>query len=379
MKVNGIADFIVDELVRKTTEISQGRNAGCFGFTDEKGIVDRTTAITEGGLNGLPLRLLLENITDMKGKSLIEGLEALPENTVLITTRPGKTGLITDVSGVDFFNMPIIAIGVKDDELAGVGIIYPQNEFFDLATQSEEVDLKILAAKTTEEEKEVLRASTELSLKYLDVSAGLDVVKADKKEPVYKPGGKQDWRLPRIQVNAISKEFAEKLVAKSMEVGQGREVAAIGIIDDEGRIVQQGETVIGGIGYVPSRLLASSCVDISGKPLREIYAHEIPENGVIVHTHPGGTGVMHMGDANAGPGSWGRPIVAIGHDNDGRVRGATILENTEKIYEYADEDEELNLKFFEADTPEEEAEIRNRKFGIAQEYTNLCKPIEITP
>lgn len=377
MQVSGIAEFIVNDLVRVTTEISQGRNAGCFGFVSDDGVIDRITPVVEGGLNGLPLRRLLGHITEMKGKSLIEGLEMLPENTVLITTRPGKTGLITDVSGVDFFNQPIIAIGVKHEHLAGVGIIYPKNEFFDLATESEKVELKILAADTTEEEKEVLRASTELSLKYLDVSSQLEVVKRQPTDPFKSTGHKEEWRLPRLSVKSINGEFAQKLVAKSMEVGQGREVAAIGVIDEKGNIVQNGEMVVGGIGFVPSRILASSCVDITGQALREIYAHKIPENGVIVHTHPGGTGVMHIGDANAGPGSWGRPIVAVGHDNEGKIRGATVLETIDEIFKFADEDEELGQKFFEAKTPEEEAEIRNRKFGVAQEYTNLCKPIEI--
>lgn len=376
MKVNGIAKSIVDNLVQITNEISQGRNASCFGFVNEEGIIDQTTPIVKGGLGGLPLRILLGHITDMESKSIIEGLEMTPENTVFITTRPGKTGLITDVSGVDFFNMPLIAIGVKHDELAGVGIVYPKGEYFDLATKSEEVELNILAAHSTEEEKEVLRESTELSLKYLDLSSELQVVDASLREE-YKPSHQNDWKLPRLKVKSISGDFAQKLVAKSMEVGQGREVAAMGIIDDSGNIIPQGETVVGGIGFVPSRILASSSVDISGKSLREIYAKEVPGNAVIVHTHPGGTGVMHMGDASAGPGSWGRPIVAIGHDNEGKVRGATVIEDVKEVFDFADEDEELNLKFFEADTPEEEADIRNRKFGVAQEYTNLCKPIEI--
>jgi len=196
---------------------------------------------------------------------------------------------------------------------------------------------------------------------------------------VYRPENDNKWELPKLDVSSISKEFAEKLVNKSKEVGQGREVAAVGVIDEQGHIVGQGKTVVGGIGYVPSRILASSYTDISGRSLRDIYAREIPANAVIVHTHPGGTGVMHMGDANAGPGSWGRPIVAIGHDNTGKVRGATVIRNTAEVFQFADEDEELNLKFFEAETPEKEAEIRNRKFGVAQEYTNLCKPIEIRP
>ncbi len=378
MQVKGIARYIAEKLVEKTVQISQGRNAGCFGLLNQQGIVDRMTPVVLGGLSGLPLRKLLDNITDMKGKSLIEGLEMLPANAVMITTRPGKTGLITDVSGIDFFNIPIIAIGVKNGEMAGIGIIYPQREYFDLATQSEEVDLKILAARTVEEEKEVLRASTELSLKYLELSLGLDIVDVPETEPVYRTNNRKQFILPKPDVNSISGEFARKLVAKSMEVGQGREVAAIGVVDENGHITQKGGIVVGGIGYVPSRILASSCVDISQKSLREIYAGMIPPNGVIVHTHPGGTGVMHIGDASAGPGSWGRPIVAIGHDNEGAVRGATVIKALREVYDLADEDEELGLKFFEANTPEEEAEIRNRKFGVAQEYTNLCKPIEIT-
>lgn len=86
---------------------------------------------------------------------------------------------------------------------------------------------------------------------------------------------------------------------------------------------------------------------------------------------------MHIGDATAGPGTWGRPIIAIGHDRDGKVRGATVVEVSDKLFSLADEDERLSLEFFDANTPEAEAEIRNRKFGIAQEYTSLCKPIEI--
>lgn len=378
MQIEGIAKYIVERMVTKTNEISQGRNAGCFGFINENNIVDRITPIVDGGLSGLLLRKMLDNIIEMKGRSAIEGLALMPDNAVLIMTRPGKTGLITDVSGVDFFNMPLIAIGVKQGDLAGVGVIYPQDEFFDLATESEKVELKILAAHTASEEKEVLRASTELSLRYLDVSSELPLVDVAAVEPVFRPVDKKEWRLPRINVKSISEKFAEELVAQSMEAGQGREVAAIGIVDKDGHITINGEVVVGGIGNVPSRLLASSCVDISGKSLREIYSQEIPDNGVIVHTHPGGTGVMHMGDANAGPGLWGRSIVAIGHDNEGKTRGATVIENVREVYEFADEDEELSLKFFEVKTTEEEANIRNRKFGVAQEYTNLCKPIEIT-
>lgn len=375
-EVRGIADYIVNKLVDTTREISQGRNVGCFGFVNDQGIVDRITPVPEGGLSGIPLRKLLGHITDMKGKSVIEGLEAIPDNSVFISTRPGKTGLITDVTAADFFNMPVIAIGVKHGELAGVGIVFPRAKYFDMATESEKVELRILAARTAEEEKEVLRENTELSLKYLEISVRLEMTEIPELPP-YTRENPKEWKLPQHKVNSISREFAEKLVSRSTEVGQGREVAAMGKIDENGHIVQEGEIVVGGIGYVPSRMLASSSVDISGKSLRDIYANEVSPDAVIVHTHPGGTGVMHMGDATAGPGSWGRPIVAIGHDSAGKVRGATVIEAVNDVYRFADEDEELGQKFFEAETPQEEAEIRNRKFGVAQEYTNLCKPIEI--
>ncbi|MBU7005470.1 peptidase S7 [Phosphitispora fastidiosa] len=375
-EVKSIAHYIVNKLVDTTREISQGRNAGCFGFVNDQGIVDRITPVAEGGLSGIPLRKLLGHITDMKGKSVIEGLEAIPDNAAFISTRPGKTGLITDVTAADFFNMPVIAIGVKHGQLAGVGIVFPRANYFDMATESEKVELRILAARTADEEKEVLRETTELSLKYLEISARLEVTETPELPP-YTPEKPKDWKLPQHQVNSISREFAETLVARSVEVGQGREVAAMGRIEKNGHIVQDGEIVVGGIGYVPSRMLASSSVDISGKSLRDIYANEVSQDAVIVHTHPGGTGVMHMGDANAGPGSWGRPIVAIGHDSAGKVRGATVIEAVTDVYRFADEDEDLGQKFFEVDTPQEEAEIRNRKFGVAQEYTNLCKLIEI--
>ena len=54
-----------------------------------------------------------------------------------------------------------------------------------------------------------------------------------------------------------------------------------------------------------------------------------------------------------------------------------MIETTHQLFDLADEDERLNLEFFEAETPDTEAEIRNRKFAIAQEYTGLCKTIEI--
>ena len=378
MEIRGIAKYIVNELVRRTNELSQGRNAGCFGLVNRDGIIDRITEISDGGLNGMPLRQQLNNITAMTGKCLLEGLEQLPDRAVLITTRPGHTGLITDINGVDFFNVPLVAIGIKNGRLAGVGLIYPQPEHFDLATQTELIDLRILAAQTMEEEKEIMRRSTEMSLKFLELSSVIKVEEVPEQPRLTREDfTKPVWKLPRLRINSISEELVKQLVDKSMEAGQGREVAMMAKIDENGHVMARGETVVGGIGYVPSRMLASSCVDIKGKSLRHIYAREVPQDAVIVHTHPGGTGVMHIGDANAGPGTWGRPIIAIGHDNDGRVRGATVIETVDKIFTLAEEDERLGKMFFEAKTPEEETEIRNRKFGIAQEFTNLCKPIEI--
>ncbi|WP_227766703.1 hypothetical protein [Zhaonella formicivorans] len=377
MRIKGIARYIVDSMVKRTSELSQGRNVGCFGFVDEQGYISACSEMVDGGLSGIPLRILLSKLVDIKHNSLLECLEQLPANTVFISTRPGKTGLITEVSGVDFFNMPIVNIGVKNQGLAGVGIIFPEAGYFNLATHAEELNLATLTTRTMEEEKEILRQNNELGLRYLEVGRSLEVVDLPEAPPVNGNLAKKDWTLPRLKVQSLSKELADALVAESMEIGQGREVAMLGLLTEDGTVLPHGKIVHGGIGYVPARLLASSGVDISGKSLKTIYSEFVPENAVIVHTHPGGTGVMHIGDAHAGPGTWGRPIIAIGHDKDGSIQGATVIEVTDQLFELADEDEILNLQFFTAKTPEEEAQIRNRKFGIAQDYTGLCKTIEI--
>lgn len=376
MQVKGICRSIVDKLKERTVSLSQGRNAGCIGLVNPEQVVDRVTTLVDGGISGLPLRQLLDKVVPMQGSPIVVGVDALPENAVLITTRPGKSGLITDVSGVDFFNIPIISIGMKMGEVAGVGILYPDSRLFDLGTESEAVDLDILAAQSMEEEKDILRKSTELSLEFLDISQPLEVVDIPEQPWEYKGDGQLS--IPRLEVQAIGSELAEELVAKSMEVGQGREVAMLAKIDNQGKVQPFGKIVAGGMGYVPSRILASSAIDLTGKSLREVYSSHVPMEAVIVHTHPGGTGVMHIGDASAGPGTWGRPIIAIGHDRDGKVRGATVVEVSDKLFSLADEDERLGLEFFDANTPEEESALRNRKFGIAQEYTSLCKPIEIS-
>ena len=375
MRSKGICRSIVEKLKERTVSLSQGRNAGCIGLVNEEQIVDRITPLVDGGISGLPLRRLLDKVVSMEGRPILEGVNALPENAVLITTRPGKSGLITDVSGVDFFNIPIVSIGMKMGEVAGLGIIYPKDRLFDLGTQSEAVDLDILAARSMQEEKEILRKSAELSLDFLDISEPLEVVDIPEQPWDYKSDGQ--WKIPRLEVKAIGSALAEELVARSVEVGQGREVAMLAKVDTRGKVQPYGKTVAGGMGYVPSRILASSAIDLIGKSLREVYTQHVPMDAVIVHTHPGGTGVMHIGDATAGPGTWGRPIIAIGHDRDGKVRGATVVEVSDKLFSLADEDERLSLEFFDANTPEAEADIRNRKFGIAQEYTSLCKPIEI--
>ncbi|HEX3032234.1 MAG TPA: peptidase S7 [Bacillota bacterium] len=375
-KINGISRSIVDRLLERTNSLSQGRNAGCIGLINKDRIIDSVTPIVDGGISGLPLRQLLNKVINLSGRPILEGINALPEDdAVLITTRPGKSGLITDVSAVDFFNLPIVSIGIKMGKVAGVGILYPETRFFDLGTESEAVDLDILAAKDMEEEREILRRSTELSLEFLDIAQPLPVV--DVPERSWQFRGENELSLPRLTVNSLDKALAEEMVARSVQVGQGREVAMVARIDKDGKVRAYGQVVAGGMGYVPSRILASSAVELKGTSLREAYVHHIPPEAIIVHTHPGATGVMHVGDATAGPGTWGRPIIAIGHDREGKVRGATVVEVTDKLFELADEDEKLGLDFFTADTPEEEADIRNRKFGIAQEYTSLCKPIEI--
>ncbi|ATW24615.1 peptidase S7 [Candidatus Formimonas warabiya] len=378
MQIKGIARSIVDRLVDRTLKLGQGRNAGCIGFIDEEGYISRTTPLVNGGLSGVPLRMLLDKVVPMHNRSLLEGITFLPSNAVFIMSRPGKTGLITDVSAVDFFNLPVLSVGVKESKgLTGVGSVSPQPEYFDLATKSELVDIETLSASTMAEEREVLKQGTELSLEYLDVSEEVPLVDIPVQETPEGAMRGPGIQFARKSVRSIDKNLAEALVQKSIEAGSGREVAVIATIDEQGHVTGDGDIVVGGMGYVPSRMMASSAVDIQGKSLKDIYSSLVPFEAIFVHTHPGGTGVMHIGDANAGPGSWNRPIIAIGHDPQGKIKGATVIEVNEKLFDLADEDEQLSQAFFTADDPDEEAAIRNRKFGIAQEYTALCKSIEI--
>lgn len=375
MTVRGISQTIINALVEKTLALGQGRNAGCIGFIDEEGIISSSTDIVAGGVSGLPLRQLLNRIVPMAGRSLLEGIENLPGNSVIITTRPGKTGLITDLGGIDFFDVPVLAVGVKGNGLAGVGIMNPQARLFDMATEAEELNLQTLSARTIAEERDILWRITWQTLDYLNAGSELPV--SAKAGTFAAPPVTPRFSLPKLAVRAIDRKMAEELVAKSMEVGQGREVAAIGLLDNDGVVRPKGRLVVGGIGFIPNRLLAGSLADLRGRSLRRIYAEEIPPEAVVVHTHPGGTGVMHLGDINAVPLTWGRPIAAIGHDEAGQIRGATVAHVTERALALAEEDEQLGNEFFEADTPEEEARVRNRRFGIAQDYTDLCEPVEI--
>lgn len=376
MKIKGIAKSIVDKLVTRSNHLSQGRAVGAIGLVNQAGYIDAITEVVDGGVSGLPYRKILSKIATIKGESLLEIMNQLPDNAVLITTNPGKTGLIVDTNGINTLDQPLVSIGVKMGDVAGVGVIYPQEELFELATKSEEIKLKRLTAKTMQEEREVLQENSKTKLEYLEICEELKQVEIEESEVQVNSKVEEEWQVEAVEVNSIEEEFADRLLEKSINVEQGREVAAIGEVKD-GHIVQKGDIVVGGMGYVPSRLLASSYTDIAGVSLREAYTKHIPHNVVIVHTHPGGTGVMHMGDAMAGPVTWGRPVVAIGHDKNGEVKGATVIELLEEAMDLVDEYEELGQEFYEAQTPDEEADIRKRRFGIAQEYTDLCKSIEI--
>lgn len=376
-KVKGIAEEIINVLVDRSNLLRQGRSVGAFGLVNEEGYVDRLSAIVDGGINGLPFRQLLSKVVSVEGLSLVESIELIPEGTVVISTSPGKAGLIVSTGGINIFNIPIIDIGIKGGSPVGVGILYPEDHLFDLSTRSERIQIDLLEAKSIHEEREMLRDSARLRLTYLDISQELPVVDTPLKKGEIRFNGEARNLFPRRKVLSLGREVAQEMIEISLSVEQGREVACFGSIDDKGHVTKVGEMVIGGMGYVPSRLLASSITSIHGLSLREVYVKKIPSNVAIVHTHSGGTGVMHMGDAMAGPGTWGRSIIAIGHDKDGTIKGATAIEVRPEVQNLADEHEELGQRFYEVDSPEEEATLRKRQFGIAQEYTDLCQTIEI--
>lgn len=376
MEIKGISKELVDVILKRSNLLGQGRSVGTIGYIDEKGYISKYSKIIDGGLSGLPFRKLLAGAVEYAKGSLLEIINQLPENAVIISSAPGKTGVIISTGGINIFNQPVVSIGIKNKRAVGVGVLYPDSKLFNLATNSEKVQLKSLAALTMEEEREAMKESYQLRLKYLEISEELPVVDV-KVTGGYKVKIDDKFSFTQTKVNSISKEFAEKLVARSMEVEQGREVAAIGVVNNEGHVEMAGDIIVGGMGYVPSRLLASSYHDISNLSLREAYTKIIPDNAIIVHTHPGGTGVMHMGDAMAGPGTWGRPIIAIGHNEKGQIKGATVVEFSKKLSELADEYEEVEQRFFQVENQEEEARLRKRRYEIAQEFTDLCKEIKI--
>ena len=376
-EIIGISETIVNKLIKRANSLGQGRSVGTIGFVDSEGYISGFSEIINGGTSGIPFRILLSGITGKKHLSLLEMVNHLPDNSVIISVKPGKTGIIVSTSGINIFDLPIVKIGLKNGQPAGVGLLYPKPELFNLATQSEKARLKSLAALTMEDEKKALRESTELHLKYLDISREIPVVELNSKQASLKPDY-QDWELPTPnKVKSISKEFAESLVAKSNKVEQGREVAAFGRINQQGHVEQTGDIIVGGMGYIPSRLLASAYREISSISLREVYTDVISPNSVIVHTHPGGTGVMHISDAMAGPGTWGRSIIAIGHNKKGDIKGGNVVEPSSELFKLADEKEEIDQKFFDVDTSDEEVDIRKRRYEIAQEFTDLCEEIEI--
>ncbi|MFW5987944.1 MAG: peptidase S7 [bacterium] len=375
-KIKGISRDIVKIMEKRSNKLGQGRAVGTIAFVDNDGYITRYNKIIDGGMSGLPFRTLLSGISQGKNGPLISLINLLPENAVIITTSPGKTGIIISTGGINIFDRPVVKIGIKNKRAVGAGILYPEENLFKLASLSEKVQLKTLAALTMEEEREALRNSTKLRLKYLEISNELPIVEKDAEGNFIKTAVNNKQMDFCKNIRGIKKEFARKLVKCSSKVEQGREVAAVGLIKD-GIIKQAGEIIVGGMGYVPSRLLLSGYQDITNISLKKAYADYIPENAVVVHTHPGGTGVMHMGDAMAGPGTWGRPIVAIGHDEKGEIKGATVVEYSPKLAELADEYEKIEQKIFQANKTEEESKLRKRRYQIAQEYTDLCREIII--
>ena len=376
-EIKGIAEEIVNRLVERSKQLGEGRSVGTIAYLDKNGYISSYNKIINGGLSGLPYRLLLSEVSKKKYCSLLEMINQLPENAVIISTDPGESGIIVNTGGINIFNLPVVKVGVKNGSAVGVGILYPEKKNFNLASKSEKAQLDSLTAMTMEAEREALKISTEIKLKYLHISGELPIVSLEKENYQKNINQEKCWEIPRINIKKIDEKFAQKLVDKSINIEQGREVAAFGEIKENGKVVQASDLVVGGMGYIPPRLLASSYYDISDISLREAYSKIIPPNTTIVHTHPGGTGVMHMSDAMAGPGMWGRPIMAIGHNKKGEIRGVSVIELCDRLCELADENENLEQKFFEAETPEEELKIRKRRYKIAQEFTDLCKQVEV--
>ena len=375
MEITGIARPLVEKMVNQSNRLGQGRKVGTIGYIDEEGVISTYSEIIDGGVSGIPHRIMLSEISHQENASLLEMINSLPENAVYIMTDPGQTGIIINTSAINMFGMPVIKIGIKHQQVAGIGILKPRAEYFKLATRSEKAQLESLAAKDMEAEREALRGVTKLRLKFLEISSELNIVDTEAEQEYLRCP--EPWEIPRTDLHSVDESFARELVKKSLDTEPGREVAAYGKIDDQGNISRCSEIIVGGMGYIPSRLLADAYHDIQGISLREFYTDIIPANTAIVHTHPGGSGVMHMSDAMAGPGIWGRPIVAVGHDEEGEIKGAMAVQKSDKLFQLADENEALEQEFFQVEDPEAEVKLRKRRYNIAQEFTDLCLQLEL--
>jgi len=375
VKIQGISRDLVNTMVQRGNQLGQGRQVGTIGFINEDGVIDCYNQIIDGGVSGLPHRHMLQEISHRDKASLIEMINSLPDNAVYIRTDPGQTGIIVSTSAINIFNLPVINIGVKHGQVAGIGIVYPEERHFRLATRSENAQLDSLAAKNMEAEKKALEKVTKLRLEFLNISEELPIIDDNVSQNCQR--AKKPWVINRQEPVSVEESFAKELVAKSLEVEPGREVAAFGKIDENGHITRCSEIVVGGMGYIPSRLLASSYKDITGLSLREFYSEKMPLDTAIVHTHPGGSGVMHMSDAMAGPGMWGRPIIAVGHDEKGDIKGVMTIKMQDRLFELADENEYLEQQFFKVQKPEEEVKLRKRRYKIAQEFTDLCDQLKL--
>ncbi len=375
MKIRAIAESLVNDLIKRSNELGQGRKTAAIGYADKDGVVNRHSSFIEGGVSGIPHRVMMGKIDPREHASLLEMINSLPDSAVYVVTDPGQTGLITSTSAINLLNLPIIKIGIKHGERAGIGILHPGRKHFRLTTRNEKLKMESLAASTMEEEKEALRKVNRLKLKFLDISQVLESFPVEAEQ---ENRSRDDlYSISRQPLESLAGEFARELVDKSLNTEPGREVAAYGRIDENGHITRSSEMIVGGMGYIPSRLLASAYEDIEGLSLREFYTDIIPENTAIVHTHPGGSGVMHMSDAMAGPGTWGRPIVAVGHDRNGNIKGVTAIRKSDSLFELADENEKLEQEFFQVENPEAEAKLRKRRYRIAQKFTDLCRELEL--
>jgi hypothetical protein len=373
MEIKGIATSIVDRLVDKTVELGQGRIAGLIGFINSEGYIDSASEMVFG--EGVSLRKVLSKISTEDNLTLFELINLLPENAVLVKTDPGSTGIIEHPTGVDLLNIPIVKIGVKMGRKSGIGVVYPDGRIFDLISHEEDLELKKLMVETMEEEHALVQEIYNLGHDFLEFYQKLPEV--DIPERVFDLNKiKASLRVDTIEINSIDEALVEELVKRSMEIEQGVEVGTIAKVVD-GHVIKAGEIVIGGIGYVPSRKLSSSYTNITGISTFEVYSKKIPLETVIVHTHPGGTGVMHSGDAENGPDLFGRPIIAIGHDQKGKIKGATVIEVSSKIAKLDEEYSYANDMYSEAETVDEEIKYRNMMHDIDKEYTKLSKAIKI--